>query len=64
MIAASLNVGSGVRLIKPAKVYLCPHNTEQTQGSGCAQPWLRTAELRGERRYENGDVSPFWLKRM
>ena len=59
MIAASPNIGSGVRLIKPAKVYLCPQNTEQTQGAGCAQPWLRIAELRGERRYENWNVSPF-----
>ena len=56
VIAVSLNVGGGVRLIKPAKLYI--RKTLQTQrgrthGAGCVRQWFRTAEPLGERRYEN-----------
>ena len=30
MIAVSLNVGGGVRLIKPAKLFMCTQNTTNT----------------------------------
>ena len=59
MIAVSLNVGGGVRLIKPAKQYMCmqkhyKHNEDgRTHGAGCVRQWFRTAEPLGERRYEN-----------
>ena len=58
MIAVSLNVGGGVRLIKPAKLVHVHANTLQTRqgrthGAGCVRPWLHTAEPLGERRYEN-----------
>ena len=57
MIAVSLNIGSGIRLIKPAKL-ACTRKTLQTQqgrtqGAGCVRQWFRTAEPLGERRYEN-----------
>ena len=55
VIAVSVNVGGGVRLIKPVHVHA---NTLQTQrgrthGTGCVRIWFRTAEPLGERRYEN-----------
>ena len=56
MIAVSLNVGGGVRLNEPAKLYMCTQNTTNTRTDArhrCARPWFRTAEPRGERRYEN-----------
>ena len=54
VIAVSLNVGGGVRLIKPAKLYMCTQNTtKRTHGAGCVRQWFRTAEPLGERRYEN-----------
>ena len=58
MIAVSLNVGGGVRLIKLAKVYMFMQNTLQTRrgrmhGAGRARPWFRTAEPLRECRYEN-----------
>ena len=59
MIAVSLNVGGDVRLIKPAKLYMCTqthykHDEDgRTAPTGCAWPWFRTAERLGERRYEN-----------
>ena len=57
VIAVSLNVGGGVRLIKPAKLCFA-RKTLQTQrgrthGAGCVRQWFRTAEPLGERRYEN-----------
>ena len=57
MIAVSLNIGGGVRLIKPAKLYMCTqehykHNEDGGMAPGCAQ-LFRTAEPLGERRYEN-----------
>ena len=57
MIAVSLNVGGGVRLIKPANC-TCARKTLQTQrgrrhGAGCVRQWFRTAESLWERRYEN-----------
>ena len=33
VIAVSLNVGGGVRLIKPAKLYTCTQNTTNTTGT-------------------------------
>ena len=64
VIAVSLNVGGGVRLIKPACP--CARKTQQTQrgrkhGAGCARPWFRTAEPLGERRYENRITTTNWL---
>ena len=57
MIAVSLNVGGGVRLIKPAKLCMCTHTLQtqrgRTHGAGCVRQWFRTAEPAGERRYEN-----------
>ena len=57
MIAVSLNVGGGVRLIIPAKLYMCTqkhykHNEDGRTAPGVRQ-WFRTAEPLGERRYEN-----------
>ena len=48
VIAVSLNVGGGVRLIKPAKLYICTQTHYR-----CVRPWFHTAEPLGERRYEN-----------
>ena len=58
VIAVSLNVGGGVRLIKPAKLYMCTQNTTNTTRMDtwrrvCAEKWFRTAEPLGEHRYEN-----------
>ena len=57
VIAVSLNVGGGVRLIKPAKLCMCTQALQtqrgRTHGAGCVRQWLRTAEPLGERRYEN-----------
>ena len=57
MIAVSLNVGGGVRLIKPAKLCMCSQTLQtqwgRTHGAGCVRQWFRTAEPLGERRYEN-----------
>ena len=58
VIAVSLNVVGGVRLIKTGKTVHVHANTLQTRrgrthGAGCARPWFRTAEPLGERRYEN-----------
>ena len=56
VIAMSLKVGNGVRLIKPAKLYMCTKNTTNTTRTDtrrrvCAA-MFRTAEPLGERRYE------------
>ena len=58
MIAVLLNVGGGVRLIKPAKLYMCmqkhyKHKEDGRTAPGCVRQWFRTAEPLGERRYEN-----------
>ena len=57
MIAVSLNVGGGVRLIKPAKLCMCTQTLQtqrgRTHGAGCVRQWFHTAEPLGERRYEN-----------
>ena len=58
VIAVSLNVGGGVRIIKLAKLYMCTQKTLQTQRgqmhrAGCVRQWFRTAEPLGEHRYEN-----------
>ena len=57
VIAVSLNVGGGVRLIKPAKLCMCTQTLQtqrgRTHGAGCVRQWFRTAEPLGERRYEN-----------
>ena len=57
VMAVSLNVGGGVRLIKPAKLYMCTQTLQtqrgRTHGTGCVRQWFRTAEPLGERRYEN-----------
>ena len=38
MIAVSLNVGGGVRLIKPAKLYMCMQNTTKHNEDGRTAP--------------------------
>ena len=53
VVAVSLNVGGGSRLIKPAKLYICMHKHYKHDEDGCARPWFRTAKPLGERRYEN-----------
>ena len=58
MIAVSLNVGGGVRLIKPAKLCMCTqkhykHNKDGRTAPGVSRQWFRTVEPLGERRYEN-----------
>ena len=57
VIAVSLNVGGGVRLIKPAKLCMCTQILQtqrgRTHSAGCVRQWFRTAELLGERRYED-----------
>ena len=40
MIAVSLNVGSGVRLIKPAKLYMCTQTHYKHDKSGCMVPGM------------------------
>ena len=56
-VAVSLNVGGGVRLIKPAKLHVQAKTLQtqrgRTHGAGCVRQWFRTAEPLGERRYEN-----------
>ena len=53
-------LGGGVRLIKPAKLYMCNCARKalrtqqgQTHGTGCVRQWFRTAEPLGECRYQN-----------
>ena len=57
VIAVSLNVGGGVRLIKLAKLCMCTQTLQtqrgRTHGTGCVRQRFRTAEPLGERRYEN-----------
>ena len=59
VIAVSLNVGGGVRLIKPAKLRMCTQNTTSTTRTDArrrvcaAMVPYSTAEPLGERRYEN-----------
>ena len=59
VIVVSLNVSGGVRLIKPAKLYMCTQNTTNTKRTnaptalGNVRQWFRTAEPLRERRYEN-----------
>ena len=69
VIAMSLNIGGGVRLIKAANC-TCARKTLQTQrgrthGAGCVRQWFRTAELLGERRYKNWNTYiPFWCPKV
>ena len=56
VIAVSLNVGGGVRLIKPAKLYMFTQNstnTTRTHGAGCVRQWFCTAEPLGELELEH-----------
>ena len=57
VIAVSLNVDGGVRLIKPPKLCMCTQNTTNTTRTDARRrvwgQWSRTAEPLGERRYEN-----------
>ena len=53
MTTVSLNVGSGVRLTKPAKLCMCSQNHYKHNEHGCARPWFRTTQPLGERRYED-----------
>ena len=54
MIAVSLNVCSGVRLIKPAKLYMSTQKHCKHDEDGHMAPGVRChAEPLGERRYEN-----------
>ena len=52
VIAVSLKVGGGVRLIKPAKLYMYTQNTTNTTRTD-AWHGVCAAEPLGERRYEN-----------
>ena len=67
VIAVSLNVGGGFRLIKPAKLHVHANTLQtrrgRTHGAGCARPCFRTAEALGERRYENWitHISDYYL---
>ena len=40
-IAVSLNVGSGIHLIKPAKVYMCMQTPYKHDKDGCMAPGVR-----------------------
>ena len=51
--AVSLNVGGGVRLIKPAKLYMYMQTNYKHNEDGRTAPGFRTAEPLGERRDEN-----------
>ena len=56
MIAVLLNVGGGVRLIKPAKLCMCTQNTTsttRTDGTAPVCAAMVPAEPLGERHYEN-----------
>ena len=57
MIAVSLNVSGGIRLIKLANCACAPKTLQtqrgRTHSAGCVRQWFCTAELFGERRYEN-----------
>ena len=57
VIAVSLNVGGGVRLIKPAKLCMCRQNTNNTKRTDarrrCLREWFRTTEPLGKCHYEN-----------
>ena len=61
VIAVSLNVGGGVRLIKPAKLCMCTQNTTNKTRTDArrryVRQWFRTAELLGERRYEKWNTN-------
>ena len=52
MIAVSLNVGGGVRLIKPAKLCMCTQNTV-VDGRTALGVYGNGSVPLGERRYEN-----------
>ena len=55
MIAVSLNVGGGVRLIKPANLYMCTQTHYKHDKDGHTAPGVHGhgSEPLGERRYEN-----------
>ena len=46
VIAVSLNVGGGVRLIKPAKLYMCTRNTTNTMRTDVCSHKNRRTSLR------------------
>ena len=54
MIAVSLNVSGGVRLIKPAKLYMCTQNTTHTDTNGILTKNLNQIFLMGWGREEGG----------
>ena len=51
--AVSLNVGGGVHLIKPVKLYMCTQKHYKHNEDGRMAPGVRVHEPYGERRYEN-----------
>ena len=57
VIAVSLNVGGGIRLIKPAKLCMCKQHitntTRQMNGARCVRQWFHIAEPLREHCYEN-----------
>ena len=53
VIAVSLNVGGGVRLIKLAKLYTCMQNITNTPRTDAWCQVFRTPEPLGERRFQN-----------
>ena len=67
MTAVSMNVGGGVRLFKPANLYMRTQNgilSGQTHGAGCARPCFCTAELIREHRYENWNPTTKQVKQI
>ena len=55
VIAVSLIVGGAIRLIKPAKLYMCTQNTTNTTRTDARQ-WFHITEPLGERCYENWNI--------
>ena len=58
VIAVSLNIGSGIHFIKPAKLYMCTKKTLQTQSGQMHNTWyigplFCTTEPLRERGYKN-----------
>ena len=55
VIAVSLNVGGGVRLIKTGKSVHVHAEHYKHNGAGCVRQWFRTAESLGERLFRESE---------
>ena len=54
VIAVSLKFGGGIRLIKPANLYMCTQKHYKHNKNGCtAQAWFCITEPLGERLHKN-----------